>query len=83
MGEDEGGLLLAIDVHEAVEHGLRELQRIVAGIEELDLRAENAGGFLRLRLALGLHLFKVTPATFQANWLSPRSPKDMHTIFTR
>ena len=23
----------------------------------------------------------VAPASFQANWLSPRSPKDMQTIF--
>ena len=74
---------LAIDVDHAVEMRIGQPQRIIAGIEEFDLGAEHRGGALGLVLAAGLDLSSVAPASFQANWLSPRSPKLMQTIFMR
>ena len=48
VGEHEGGLHLAVDVDQPVEHFRRAAQRIVARVEEFDLRAEDRGGTLGL-----------------------------------
>ena len=56
--QHEGGLQLAIDVDRAVEHLGRRAQRIVAGIEELDLGAEHGRGLLGLLAALRLHVLQ-------------------------
>ena len=49
---------LAVDVDHAVEMRFRQLQGIVAAIEELDLGAEQLCGALRLVLAAGLDRFQ-------------------------
>src|SRR5690606_17477522 len=51
MGQYESGVLLAIDVDNAVEMFFVELERRVAAVEERDLGAEQVGGALRLVLA--------------------------------
>jgi hypothetical protein len=44
MGQHEARVELMEDVDRAVEHCGRDVQRIVAGIHELDLGAEDRGG---------------------------------------
>ena len=85
MGEHEGRLQLAVDVDEPVEHLRRGAQRIVARVEELDLRAQHRGGALRLRRAAAPSPRPaIRRAFFQAHWLSPRSPigeaDDLHAV---
>jgi hypothetical protein len=55
VGEHEGRIGLAVDVDHAVEMLAGEPQRIIAGIEELDLGAENLRGARGFVLAPGFH----------------------------
>ena len=55
MRQHEGRIELAVDVDHPVEMRLVELQRIVAAVEELDLRAEHPGRALGFVLASCLH----------------------------
>ena len=48
VGQHEGRIELAVDVDHAVEMRLIEAQRIIAGVEEFDFRAQHLGRALRL-----------------------------------
>ena len=58
VGQHEGRIELAVDIDHAVEMRLGQPQRIVAGVEELDFRAEHLGRALRLVAPAGLDLLQ-------------------------
>jgi hypothetical protein len=58
MRQHEARIEFAVDVDHAVEMRFRQLQRIVAAVEELDLGTEQLGRPLRLVLAAGLDRFQ-------------------------
>ena len=68
MGQHEARIELAVDVDQPVHMRLGEPQRIVAGIEELDLGAEHAAARSASSLRPALTFSSVAPASFQANW---------------
>jgi hypothetical protein len=79
--EHKRGSAFAIDVDDALEDRFRYAQRIVDRVEELDFRAEDLGGPCASSRRPAFTSARETPAFFQANWLSPRSPNERHTIF--
>ena len=62
MGEDEGGVRLAVDVDQALKHRLGGAQGIIAGVEKFDFRAEDRRRPFRLVPALRLDLFETDAA---------------------
>ena len=84
MGEHEGRIGLAVDVDHAVEMRFGEPQRIIAGIEEFDLRAEHRGRALGLVLAAGLDLFqrraRFLPGELAFAALAEAHADDLHAI---
>src|SRR3984957_14300432 len=61
MGEHEARIELAVDVDQSLHMRLVKVQRIIAGIEELDLGAKGGGGALRLVLSPGFDLVERHP----------------------
>jgi len=62
---------------------LGQPQRIIAGVEELDFRPSISAARWASSRRPALTFSIVAPASFQANWLSPRSPNDRHAILMR
>src|SRR5258706_10747209 len=84
MREHEARVELAINVDQPVHMRLVKAQRIVAGIEELDLGAERRGGALRLVAAAGLDLVerhtRLFPGKLGFAALAERQAHDLDAI---
>ena len=84
MRQHEGRLQLAIDVDRTVEHLGGGAQRIVAGIQELDLGTQQRRGPLGLLAALRLHVLQphagLLPGELALAALAVREAHDLDAV---
>ena len=84
VGEHEGRIGLTVDVDHSVKMRIGRLERVIAGVEELDLGAQQLGRPLGLVLAPGLDLFErgalLLPGELALAALTVRQAHDLDAI---
>ena len=84
VGQHKTRIEFAVDVGQPLHVMVGEPQRIVAGVEELDLGAKRGGGALGLVLAAGLHLLQrhavLLPGKLQLAALAKGEADDLDAI---